>query len=89
MNSKTSNEDLRPCLTHEPFRFSVPEISEGSEIPEGSEIREVPEVSEEPLTCSIENYLGLVSRSSLSHQAAAIRRMQARRQKFSAFFIPK
>lgn len=78
MNSKTSNEDLRTCLTHEPFRSSISEVPE---VPEEQE-------PEEPLTCSIENYMGLVSASSLSHQAAAIRRMQARRQKFSAF-MPK
>ncbi len=85
MNSRTSNEDLRTCLTHEPFRSNIPEEPEVPEVPEEPEI---PEISEEPLTCSIENYMGLVDRSSLSCQAAAIRRMQARRQKFSAF-MPK
>lgn len=73
MNPRICDEELRTCLTHQPFHQEPTEVSE---------------VPEQPLTCSIENYMGIVSKSSLSHQAAAIRRMQERRQKFSDF-MPK
>lgn len=93
MNSRTRNEELRTCLTHQPFHSRVSEVSETSETSEASKISETSETSEseipvQPLTCSSESYMGIVSKSSLSHQAAAIRRLQERRKKFDAF-MPK
>ena len=82
MHLRTDSEELRTCLTHERFH------SQAAETPKTSEVPEVPEVQEQRPDCSPENYMGIVSKSSLSHQAAAIRRLQERRKKFSDF-MPK
>ena len=85
MDSRTDSEDLRNCLTHERFRAKAAETSNPSNTPDTPNTSED---SEQPLNLSPESYMGIVTKSSLSHQAAAIRRLQERRKKFSDF-MPK
>ena len=88
MDSRTDSEDLRNCLTHERFRLKAAEPAEPAEPANTSDTPNTSEDLEQPLDLSPESYMGIVTKSSLSHQAAAIRRLQERRKKFSNF-MPK